>query len=366
MELVAGCNCDVDWVEAAKKEEFTSQYGIENLKWYTDYDQMLEHEDLDVMFVGTGMDSHVPLSIKAMRCGLHVISEVTAAVSVEQCRELLNVLRETGKNYVLAENALFLKENYLITELTKKGFLGELYYAEGEYLHDIKTEANKPWRRKYCYDTGGITYGTHPLGPILHWMNERVDRVCCVGAGHHFSDSDGTAYKAEAAPVMLCKTVSGKLIKIGCDLMSERPHATTNFMLQGTKGCYESSRIDKWDGPYRIWLKGMTAGDVGSDDIPEENTEKKSKEPEWESLWNYEEYLADFYKTEKAKEFVSGCGHRGSDYFTGYAIGEILLNKRPNILGIYEALDMTLPGLLSQESIKRDGEWVKVPDPREW
>ena len=35
-------------------------------------------------------------------------------------------------------------------------------------------------------------------------------------------------------------------------------------------------------------------------------------------------------------------------------------------IGIHEAMDMTLPGLVSQESIEKDGEWIEVPDSREW
>ena len=43
----------------------------------------------------------------------------------------------------------------------------------------------------------------------------------------------------------------------------------------------------------------------------------------------------------------------------------LLDGKRPRI-GIHEAMDLTLPGLVSQESIQRNGEWLPVPDSREW
>ena len=40
---------------------------------------------------------------------------------------------------------------------------------------------------------------------------------------------------------MLCKTARGALIKIRMDLVSERPHAMTNYQLQGTTGVYHFS-----------------------------------------------------------------------------------------------------------------------------
>jgi len=40
--------------------------------------------------------------------------------------------------------------------------------------------------------------------------------------------------------------------------------------------------------------------------------------------------------------------------------------KCPNPIDIHAAMDMTLPGLISQQSIKEDGRWIDVPDSREW
>lgn len=78
----------------------------------------------------------------------------------------------------------------------------------------------------------GVTYGTHSLGPILQWMpGDRVARVCCEGAGVHHSDGTGKAY-CQASSTMLCKTARDALIKIRVDMLSDRPHAMTNYQLQ--------------------------------------------------------------------------------------------------------------------------------------
>ena len=41
-------------------------------------------------------------------------------------------------------------------------------------------------------------------------------------------------------------------------------------------------------------------------------------------------------------------------------------NGAPPRIGIHEAMDMTVPGLVSQQSITEDGRWITVPDSREW
>jgi hypothetical protein len=77
-----------------------------------------------------------------------------------------------------------------------------------------------------------------------------------------------------------------------------------------------------------------------------------------------EEFLPDYWKKGMAEG--SKAGHGGGDYFEILDFVDAIEGTRPCPVGIHEALDMTLPGLCSQESIKRDSEWIKVPDSREW
>jgi hypothetical protein len=42
------------------------------------------------------------------------------------------------------------------------------------------------------------------------------------------------------------------------------------------------------------------------------------------------------------------------------------LSTREMMYANYEAMELTFPGLVSQESIQRNGEWLPVPDSREW
>ena len=59
------------------------------------------------------------------------------------------------------------------------------------------------------------------------------------------------------------------------------------------------------------------------------------------------------------------AGHGGGDYFEVMDFVEAIQGKKPSPIGIHEAMDMTLPGLISQESIRRGG-WLPVPDSRHW
>jgi len=54
------------------------------------------------------------------------------------------------------------------------------------------------------------------------------------------------------------------------------------------------------------------------------------------------------------------------DYFEILDFVNAITGKCPAPIGIDEAMDMSLPGLVSQQSIQQGGRWLPVPDSREW
>ena len=336
----AVCDINADGLEQARE-------CLGAAEAYTDYEQMLDDSDLDAVVVGTPMPLHVPQSIVALDRGLHVLSEVPAAVSVDQCRELVAACKRADATYMMAENMCYLRPVMVINELVRRGLFGDLYYAEGEYLHELK-ELNEVtrWRRRWQTGIEGITYGTHSLGPILMWMaGDRVVRVCCEGSGQHHVDPRGEPY-AQDTSVMLCKTARGALIKIRVDMLSDRPHGMNNYMLQGTRGAYESGRGGLCDQA-KVWLADLCS----------------------EMTWMSPDDLGDEYLPQRWRETPDAAqkaGHGGGDYFEIIDFIDAATGKQPCPIGIHQAMDMTLPGLVSQQSILEGGRWLDVPDSRQW
>jgi predicted dehydrogenase len=320
---------------------------------YTDYEEMLAKSELDAVVIGTPQNLHVPQAVLALQHHLHVLSEVPAGISLEQCQELVQAAAQSRGTYMLAENYIYMKPNILVRELARQGLFGTVYYAEGEYLHDVTDLAERTtWRRYWQLGIDGVTYPTHSLGPILQWMpGDRVERVCCEGSGRHRRDPRGELYHQDTA-VMLCKTVKGALIKIRTDLVSPRPHAMANYQLQGSQGVYESSRGGPVDRG-KIWLEAL------------------SETVQWHDLESLmrvdrlaEQYLPETWRNPPLEALRAG--HGGGDYFEVLDFVNGITGKAPCPLGIHEALDMTLPGLISQQSIQQEGAWLPVPDSRAW
>lgn len=320
---------------------------------YTDYSEMLDRSEIDAVVIGTPMQFHAPQAIMALERGIHVLSEVTAGISVQECQALVQATNRSRAVYMMAENYTYVKSVVLVKELVRRGLFGQVYYAEGEYLHELK-ELNEVtrWRRRWQTGIDGITYGTHSLGPILQWFSagqpkpDRVVRVCCEGSGHHYRDPRGAHYENQDSCVMLCKTRQEALIKIRIDMLSERPHAMHNHVLQGTQGAFESARVPGQE--HKIWLADL---------CPDRNT--------WIDLADLEtDYLPDPWRNPPPEALKAG--HGGGDYFEVLDFIDSIVEGTPPPIGIHEAMDMTLPGLISQQSIAQEGIWLEVPDSRTW
>ena len=333
-DVIAICDLNIDVVEGV-----ASQFNIDQK--YTEFEEMVQ-SDLDIVVVSTPMPLHAPQSTLALQEGKHVISEVPAATDLQQCWELAKSVENSKKKYMMAENYVYTKPNILIRELAMQGLFGDIYFGEGQYIHELKSlnEITK-WRRKWQTGRNGCTYSTHSLGPVLQWFEDRVCTVSCFGSGHHYEDSEGKQYENEDTISMICKTTRGGLVEIRVDMLSDRPALGQYYSLQGTKGCYEAAR-GLGDQP-KIWLA------------------EHSNQIAWQSLSDFEEqYMPEIWRNPSMEALQAG--HGGGDYLEVREFVDSIVNDTKSPIDIYESLDMTVPGLVSEVSINRESIPVEVPD----
>lgn len=325
-------------------EKTASEVGV--TKTYTNYEEMLDKAGIDIVVVGTPMPLHVPQSIMALERDIHVLCEVPAAVSIDEAKELVQARNKSNAKYMMAENYCYIRSNVLVKAIAKAGLFGDMYFAEGEYTHELKglNEITK-WRRKWQTGINGNTYPTHSLGPVYQWMGQRVVSLSCVGTGHHYKDPRGDEYEQEDGIFTWCRTDKGGLINLRLDMLSNRPHNCTYYSLQGTTGCYEATR-GLGDQP-KIWLND------------------KVDEFRWMPLAELEEEFLPEEWLHPPKEALE-AGHGGGDYWEVMDFVQAILDDREPPIGIHESMDMTLPGLVSQLSIEQNSAWLPVPDSRAW
>lgn len=315
--------------------------GLDDSQCYRVYEDMLEKADIDAVVISTPMQCHVPQAILALQAGKHVMSEVTAAVTMDELWWLIENVEKSGKIYMYAENYCYMPDNQLIREMTKAGMFGELYYGEGEYTHDCTElrlyNGKIGWRSYWQMGTRGAFYPTHSLGPIMQCFdNDRIVSIASFSSGNH----NPYGLRGDDLTQTICQLESGKMVKVRVDTISPRPHNTTYYQLQGTKGCYEAPR-------------GL--GDVAKVAIATDDNPNGYKE--WRPLSDFNYLLPERYRAGAGE----GAGHGGGDY---YIVADFIEAVKTGIqpeLNVYKAAEWTSVALLSQLSVTNNGRVMDVP-----
>ena len=93
VKITAMCDLNEEHLKDA-----ADRIGNGDIKTFRVYEDMLE-SDIDAVIIATPMQCHVPQAITAMEAGKHVMSEVTAGVSMDELFWLCETVEKYNKIY---------------------------------------------------------------------------------------------------------------------------------------------------------------------------------------------------------------------------------------------------------------------------
>lgn len=335
-EVVAICDKSSSVLETQRK----NAAGL-NIAFYDDFEDFIQH-DMDAVILANYANEHAPFAIKAMKHGLHVFSEVLPIQTMKEAVDLIETVESTGKIYAYGENYCYMPAPYEMARLYKQGKIGEFEYGECEYIHncesiwpDITYGEKEHWRNN-MYST---YYCTHSLGPIIHATGLRpVTVVGFEGLKNERNlrtGAKGGQFGIEMVTLendAIVKSIHGNLYK-----------NSIWYSMYGSKGRMECGREDANDGHInKIYVNSdKTSGDYSSSELS--------------SYTPQNNVVAD----------TEGFGHGGSDFYSMYFfIERILGNADADIIDVYEAIDMFLPGMFAYRSILNGGIPMEIPNLR--
>jgi predicted dehydrogenase len=351
--------CDIVEEKVVKIKNLVEKAGQPRPTGYsrgeTDFKRMCEQEDLDLVYTATPWEWHTPVCVEAMKNGKHAATEVPAAVTMDECWQLVETAEKYKKHCVMMENCCYGRSEMMILNMVRKGLLGELLHAECGYLHDLRAEKFsgkvEVWRLAHSIKRNGNLYPTHGLGPVAQCMNinrgDRFDYLVSMSsnsrglnlyAAKNFGPDDPRAkqkYALGDINVSLIRTVNGLTITVVHDCSSPRPYSRIN-LVQGTKGivqCY----------PDVIHIEGRSPGH------------------DWEPLEKYaEEFEHPLWKAKG--ESAKGAGHGGVDYIEDYRLIQCLREGTATDMNVYDAAAWSVVSELSERSVANRSHPVDFPD----
>lgn len=160
--------CDVD---EGRARALAARYGVPRV--YKDYQTMLAREELDLVSVHTPDHLHVDPAVAALESGRHLFCEKPLANDLAGCRRIVEAARRSGPGrramcgHVLRFNPVFAAVKRLLDEEV----LGQLFYLEGDYIHDLRDQTG--WNLdEEVPMTGG---GCHPIDIMQWWAGPIVE-----------------------------------------------------------------------------------------------------------------------------------------------------------------------------------------------
>ncbi|MCX6629515.1 MAG: Gfo/Idh/MocA family oxidoreductase, partial [Candidatus Solibacter sp.] len=158
-----------------KLDEVGDQCGV--AVRYQSFDELLCDPAVDAVHINSPIHLHAPQAIAALRAGKHVACAVPAATSVAECREIVCAARESGRNYMMMETAIYTREFLFVRELRDTGQLGRVQFMRGSHQQEM---AGWPG---YWEGLPPMHYATHAVSPCLALVKGEAEHVCCFGSG---------------------------------------------------------------------------------------------------------------------------------------------------------------------------------------
>jgi len=362
VEIKALCDIYPDRVE--KCQEILRGKGLPEAAAYSgsedSWKSLVECDDLDLIYITTPWKWHTPMAVYAMENGKHAATEVPAAVTLDECWQLVETSEKTRKHCMMLENCCYDFFELLTLNMARQGYFGEIVHAEGAYIHDLKFHNFSKeyyagmWRLKQNANRNGNLYPTHGLGPICQVMNiNRGDKMeyltsmqsadfmmgkeanRLASEDQSFIEFANKSYRGNMNTTTI-KTYIGRTIMVQHDVTSPRPYSRIH-LISGTEGMAR-----KWPSPERI-AKGHSW-------LSSEELEKL-----------YEEYTPEI--VEKVGEMAKQVGgHGGMDFIMDWRLADCLRNGLPLDQDVYDAALWSSIAPLSEASVASRSDSIDVPD----
>jgi predicted dehydrogenase len=338
-KVVAICQRNAD-----KLKKVGDALGIE--KRYQRYEDVLADKNVDFVHINTPIPDHAPMSIAALKAGKHVMCTVPMATTIDECRQIVELVKKTGLTYMMAETVVYSREFLFIKEMYDKGELGKIQHLAASHPQDMDGWPDY-WERMIP-----MHYATHVVSPCLGLVNGAAEYVSCFGSGTVREDvqkKSGNKFAVESCHIKL------KDSDIACHiwrfLYDVARQYRESFDVYGTKKSFEWTLVE--GEPHVLHTAKKPEPEIASK-IEVRDFAHRLPEP-----------IRKFTRTIQDAEhlsFVQGGGHGGSHPHLVHEMVSALTQGRQPFPNAVQSANWTCVGICAHESALKGGEIVRLPE----
>ena len=330
-----------------KLDAIGDAFGVEAR--YTDFADVLNDPKVDAVHINSPIPDHGWMSIAALKAGKHVSCTVPMATTVEECKQIVELVRKTGLKYTMAETVVYAREYLFLKELLRKGELGKLQFLQASHQQDMDGWPN------YWPGLPPMWYATQCVGPVSGLAGAPAEYVSCFGSGtirKELQQHYGSPFAVETAHIKFAgNDLSARIIR---SLFDTARQYRESIDVYGDKASVEWPLIEH---------EPMV---MNRAKMPEKRIPKYVKAPDYAKL--LPKAIRPFttngvYGVGKKAHlsFTQGAGHGGSHPHLVHEFVSALVEDRQPFPNAKQSANWTCVGLCAHQSALKGGALVRLP-----
>lgn len=202
VQIVAVCDSN-----KKRAKEIANKYGV---NMYTDYNELINCEELDAVSVCTPNDLHASISIVALQSGIHVLCEKPMATSKKDAEMMIEAAEKSGKKLMIGHNQRFVTSHQKAKQLIENGEIGKIYSFRTAFGHsgpeNWSVDGKESWffKKDEAFLGAMGDLGVHKADLIRYILNEEITEV-----GAFVETSAKTFSNVDDCAVCMLKSESG-------------------------------------------------------------------------------------------------------------------------------------------------------------
>jgi len=279
-----------------------------------------------------------------------VASTVPAATSIDECRQIVEVQRKSGKVYMMMETVVYSREYLFAKELSDRGVLGRIQFLRGSHQQDMDGWPD------YWPGLPPMWYATHCVSPCLAIVSEPgkpalAEYVSCYGSGRIREDlikRYNSPFAVESATFKIKN--SDVAAEVTRSLFDVARQYRESFDATGSRASFEWQQVEGEDPV--IHFKGL----------PESQIPRRVKVPDYagrlpDPIRKFTGAIHDATHL----SFVQGGGHGGSHPHLAHNFLMACLDRQPAFPDAPTSANWTMVGICAHQSALKGGERVVLP-----
>lgn len=170
-------------VEKPKAKKLAEEFSVKDI--YTDYEIMLQREDIDAVSICVPSGLHAEVAIAAAEAGKHIFCEKPLDITVDKMDRMIRTARERQVKLGVVYQRRTFPAAIATRKAIQEGKLGKLVLGDAylKYYRSPEYYRSAGWRGTWELDGGGalMNQGVHGVD-LIQWMVGDVESVFAYSA----------------------------------------------------------------------------------------------------------------------------------------------------------------------------------------